>query len=595
MDRFYRTQETPATTDQKEYLKKYLGNGKKKKKAKAPKGKGTRIVDDDVVAAAPADEEADEGLLDAPDERPQVAGVVPITPAATNSDKRWKTLDECDLDELESQREILSESLKRLEGSGAAGASSSSDETAPSAKKSSQRRAGSESSGGGLATSDSGSGSEAESVDRRPRARHDSDDSAVRKRTRHDSDESPARRRERRPAADAESPTKRQRPRAGSDESPPRRRPATRPDSSDESPPRNRAEQGSRRRADGSDESPERRRPGGGAPGRARHDSDPSPPRRRTGDKKSMASDNGGSVHRRPESDNPARSSARRDEKARSSDASQRRERGQSRSPRRPAADEERRGPRRARHDSDTSPPRRVRGRDGSAESGSPPRSWRRPANSSRTDSPPGAPPSHTQDGRKAGLQDINALREENRAVRRRDHTAIAEMDETVSGRHAETKIRGRKLQEINEKAAKKAEEEAKAKERMKKYDAWGKGLKQAEDRRARAEHHQHQASKPLARYADDDDLENELRRRQRQDDPMAEYMQRKKTKNTGPLKERPRYNKSEPPPNRYGIWPGYRWDGVDRSNGFEKELFLRRNEKKARDTDAYKWSTEDM
>ena len=50
------------------------------------------------------------------------------------------------------------------------------------------------------------------------------------------------------------------------------------------------------------------------------------------------------------------------------------------------------------------------------------------------------------------------------------------QMDENVSGRHAETKIRGRKLQENKEKAAKKAEEEEKAKERKKKYDAWGKG-----------------------------------------------------------------------------------------------------------------------
>jgi hypothetical protein len=58
---------------------------------------------------------------------------------------------------------------------------------------------------------------------------------------------------------------------------------------------------------------------------------------------------------------------------------------------------------------------------------------------------------------------------------------------------------------------------------------------------------------------------------------------------------EYPIYKGPLPPPNRYGIRPGYRWDGVDRSNGFEKKIYAQIAAKKARETDAYKWSTEDM
>lgn len=74
-------------------------------------------------------------------------------------------------------------------------------------------------------------------------------------------------------------------------------------------------------------------------------------------------------------------------------------------------------------------------------------------------------------------------------------------------------------------------------------------------------------------------------------DDPMLAFIRKKKQNNDG----RPRYNGPDPPPNRFRIWPGYRWDGVDRSNGFEAKIIAVKNEKLAKEEHAYKWSTEDM
>ena len=57
----------------------------------------------------------------------------------------------------------------------------------------------------------------------------------------------------------------------------------------------------------------------------------------------------------------------------------------------------------------------------------------------------------------------------------------------------------------------------------------------------------------------------------------------------------RPEYKGPQPPPNRFNIKPGYRWDGVDRSNGFESQLFAKAAERKAMKEIAHKWSVEDM
>jgi len=96
---------------------------------------------------------------------------------------------------------------------------------------------------------------------------------------------------------------------------------------------------------------------------------------------------------------------------------------------------------------------------------------------------------------------------------------------------------------------------------------------------------------KPLARYADDQDMNEYLRAKDyEKEDPMFKYIKKEKQKQTGPRIVFPAYNGPAAPPNRFKISPGYRWDGVDRSNGFELKLLSRENAQMATAEERYKY-----
>ncbi|OAA55992.1 Bud13 [Cordyceps fumosorosea ARSEF 2679] len=201
-------------------------------------------------------------------------------------------------------------------------------------------------------------------------------------------------------------------------------------------------------------------------------------------------------------------------------------------------------------------------------------------------------------DGTHAGLQSAATVsaqlrrrqQEERKEFER--HRKNATEEETVyrdaTGRRIDISM---KRAEARRAGAEAAERERLAKEAL-------KGEVQQAEARARREQLEDAKLMPLARGADDEDMNRELKAQERWNDPMAQFISGsggggKESTGKGRSKRRPAYAGAAPP-NRYGIKPGYRWDGVDRGTGFEAERFKALNRIKRNEGLDYAWQMDE-
>ncbi|KAL3649008.1 hypothetical protein CASFOL_005411 [Castilleja foliolosa] len=248
---------------------------------------------------------------------------------------------------------------------------------------------------------------------------------------------------------------------------------------------------------------------------------------------------------------------------------------------------------------------------DNNTVDAAPPASGFSPSRSRRKESP------NSSHHPKTGLVSGRDIKAEIDKTKKEELLRFNALDPSVSGRGAEPIYRDPKTGErmSKEEFLNSRKKERKKDEKPKEIKLeWGKGLAQKRDAEARLQEIEVEKNKPFARSRDDPDLDSMLKERVRWGDPMAHLVKKKQLEPVLPdlgdsekMKESGFIVPQEIPshswirrgldaaPNRYGIKPGRHWDGVDRSTGYEKDMFKRMNEKRATEKEAYLWSVSDM
>ncbi|CAO1636974.1 unnamed protein product [Jaminaea pallidilutea] len=210
--------------------------------------------------------------------------------------------------------------------------------------------------------------------------------------------------------------------------------------------------------------------------------------------------------------------------------------------------------------------------------------------NSAAVDAGAGAGPSKPRAGLRTKEQ-IKAERLERERQQRAKEAEQPEEDATLAQTTVYRDERGRRI-DVEAEDAERAREEQRRLRLEQEKKQWNRGERQRADEAARRAELEAIRDQGVARYASDVGMNAELRAREREQDPALAFLTKKRP-SKGP--EMPRYKGPPPPPNRFGIAPGYRWDGVDRGNGFEKRLFEAQGARARRRQEEHSYRTSDM
>ena len=190
--------------------------------------------------------------------------------------------------------------------------------------------------------------------------------------------------------------------------------------------------------------------------------------------------------------------------------------------------------------------------------------------------------------GSKAGLLNRDELFAESTRIRAERKKKLETTDPEAMGKGAQTVYRDKKGKKLSINEIIRQQEKQMKSEDSDEGMEWGKGLVQTREQEQRLEKLKAATFAPLAVHDDDLELNAVQKDTDRWGDPMLKLKKSKKEKKDKKEKKKKKESSIKlwtiPPLNRYGILPGKYWDGVDRSNGFEKKLLSEKEKKKQKD-----------